>query len=38
MQQYQELFVEVIVFQQNDIVTTSPGGVAFDSSDLGWGA
>lgn len=41
MQQYQELFVEIIVFQQNDIVTTSPGGVDYDKDSsggsLGWG-
>ena len=37
MQQYQELSVEIIVFQQNDIVTTSPGGVDFKDPELGWG-
>ena len=37
MKQYNEMYIEIILFSQDDIVKTSPGGVDFGSDDLGWG-
>ena len=37
MKSYETLSIEIISFQADDVVTTSPGGVNFGNSDLGWG-
>ena len=36
MKQYKELDIQIIIFQTEDIVTTSPGGIDFEDDDLGW--
>ena len=37
MKQYKEVEIEIVLLQTGDIVTTSPGGVDYENSDLGWG-
>ena len=37
MKQYKELDIQIIIFQTEDIVTTSPGGIDFKDEDLNWG-
>ena len=37
MHYYNELSIDIVLFDMDDIVTTSPGGVDYGSSDLGWG-
>ncbi len=36
MKIYEELSLEILLFQVDDIVTTSPGGVDFEDDGLGW--
>ena len=37
MKIYENLSLEILLFQADDIVTSSPGGVDFGNEDLGWG-
>ena len=37
MKIYENLSLEILLFQADDIVRTSPGGVDFGNEDLGWG-
>jgi hypothetical protein len=39
MQNYNDLYIDIVLFEVDDIVKTSPGGVDYDSvrDDLGWG-
>ena len=42
MKLYEKIRLEIIEFQTEDIVITSPGGIEYgkddDGNDLGWGA
>lgn len=37
MKIYEQVNFEIVLLEQCDIVTTSPGGVDYENSDLGWG-
>ena len=37
MKSYETLSIEIISFQADDVVTTSPGGVDYGNGDLNWG-
>jgi hypothetical protein len=37
MKIYEELSLEILLFQADDVVRTSRGGVDFGDDDLGWG-
>ena len=37
MKIYENLSLEIVLFQADDIVTSSPGGVDFGDEGLGWG-
>ena len=37
MYSYNELYIDIVLFEVDDIVTSSPGGVDYGDEDLGWG-
>ena len=37
MYSYNDLYIDIVLFETDDIVTASDGGVDYRDSDLGWG-
>ena len=37
MQNYNDLYIDIVLFEVDDIVTASRGGVDYTDDDLGWG-